>query len=66
MTVVVDVWGGPRSMEHLARYFRELNVALEIARREIAAGFLVNLRAEAEFGPGCELDRRAVNLRVVN
>lgn len=59
--VVVDVWGGPDSCDHVARFYRSLDDAIEIARRELAAGFLVNLRCEAAWGPEGEFDDRQTN-----
>lgn len=56
--VVVDIWGGHNSMDHVARFHRSLEAALAIARREIAAGFLVNMRAEAAWGPDGDFDHR--------
>jgi hypothetical protein len=56
--IVVDVWGGELSQDHLARFMREEDAALEIARRELRAGFLVNLRLETGFGPEEEFDDR--------
>lgn len=47
--VVVDVWGGVNSQDHVARKVRQIDDALDLARRELAAGFLVNLRVG---GPG--------------
>lgn len=60
-TVVLDVWGGPSSTEHLARFIRPRHEALQIADRELAAGFLVNLRQETAWGTSQEFDERKVN-----
>lgn len=59
--IVIDVWGGEDSQDHLARFLRPVDEALEISRRELAAGFLVNLRGEAAWGPECEFDERPVH-----
>lgn len=56
--IIVDVWGGERSMDHVARFMRPEDEALEIARRELRAGYLVNLRYEAAFGPEEDFDDR--------
>lgn len=58
MMIVVDVWGGPRSQEHLARFIRDLDAALELARRELLAGYLVNLRGEVAWGGYRDFDER--------
>lgn len=57
--IVVDIWGGKNSMDHVARFYRGVEDAVTIARRELAAGFLVNLRAEASFGPDGDFDSRS-------
>jgi hypothetical protein len=59
--IVVDVWGGKNSMEHVARFMRGEAEALELARRELRAGFLVNLRFEVAFGPEQDFDSRRIN-----
>lgn len=60
--IIVDIWGGKNSMTHVARFMREEDDALEIARRELRAGYLVNLRYDAAFGPANDFDdRKAVN-----
>ena len=58
--IVVDIWGGERSMDHVARFYRGLEEALEIARNELLKGFLVNLREEANWGSDTEFDKRSV------
>lgn len=60
MSVILDVWGGERSQDHLARFVRSIDEALEISRREVEAGFLVNLRAEVAWGPDNEFDSRYI------
>lgn len=60
--IIVDVWGGRDSQDHVARFVRDEDDALEIARGELRAGYLVNLRWDAAFGPANDFDnRRAVN-----
>lgn len=56
--VIVDVWGGEGSQDHVARFMRGMNDALEIAQRELMAGYLVNLRWDADFGPENDFDER--------
>ncbi len=60
--IIVDIWGGDDSQEFLSRKLREIDDALEIARRELMAGFLVNLRMSAPsevFQP--DFDDRAMS-----
>lgn len=59
--VVVDIWGGENSSEHVARFHRTMKKALELAARELEAGFLVNLRQEAAWGPKRDFDKRLIN-----
>ena len=59
--IVVDIWGGNDSMDHVARFFRPLEVALEIARSELTKGFLVNLREELAWGTTKEFDTRRLS-----
>lgn len=61
MPIVVDIWGGPGSCEFLARYWRPVEEALGIAKAELAAGYLVNLRMDASFGPLDEFDLRTTS-----
>ncbi|TPL30200.1 hypothetical protein [Mesorhizobium sp. B2-4-7] len=58
--VVVDIWGGEGSCDHLARFIRSTDEALHIARHELAKGYLINLRADAEWGPDHDFDLRPV------
>lgn len=57
--VIVDIWGGEGSQDYLARFVRPMPEALQIAERELAAGYLINLRWDAEFGPNSDFDDRA-------
>ena len=59
--IVIDIWGGPESCDHLARFLRPLADALELAKRELLAGFLVNLRDEVAWGDYEEFDERKPN-----
>lgn len=55
---VVDIWGGEGSGEWLARFLRPIDEALQIARTELAKGYLVNLRDEVAWGSFKEFDTR--------
>jgi hypothetical protein len=56
--VVMDVWGGDNSDNHVARFIREIDDALKLSRKELDLGYLVNLRAEAAWGRYTEFDER--------
>jgi hypothetical protein len=56
--IVVDIWGGEGSGDHLARFLRPVDDALKSARTELAKGFLVNLRDEVAWGEFKEFDAR--------
>ena len=56
--VVLDVWGGERSTEWLARFMLPLDEALQRARIELSLGYLVNLRQDAAFGAEQSFDYR--------
>jgi hypothetical protein len=60
-SVVIDVWGGDSSQDHVARFVRPIDAALEIAARELAAGYLVNLRSDIAWGPDKDFDSRRTN-----
>jgi len=55
-SVITDLWNGPSSMNHAARYVRPWEEALRIAVRALEAGYLVNLRADHAFGVADEFD----------
>jgi hypothetical protein len=57
--IVLDVWGGTNSMAHVARYLPTIHGAWAIARAELAAGYLVNLRKSAVWGEVTTFDDRA-------
>ena len=59
--VVIDIWGGHHSLDHLARYIRLIDDALEISKLELLKGYLVNLRTEIAWGSYKEFDIRLVN-----
>lgn len=56
--VVIDIWGGERNQEHLARMLRPIPEALKITQSELLDGFLVNLRREVAWGSFEEFDAR--------
>lgn len=56
--IVVDIWGGEHSQDHLARFLRPLEEAMQIARNEVMKGYLVNLRDGPAWGPDDEFDTR--------
>lgn len=56
--IVMDVWGGDRSQDWVARFVRSVDDAFELSRRELENGFLVNLRADAAWGNYEEFDAR--------
>lgn len=61
MSICADIWGGADSQDHLARYILPIEEALHLARRELADGFLINLRAEPSWGPEQNFDERITN-----
>jgi len=63
MKIVLDVWGGEGSQDHVARFCRDVDDALEIARTELSNGFLINLRAEAGWGAYEDFDARGGSRR---
>ena len=56
--IVLDVWGGQDSCEHVARFLRPLEEALILARIELLKGYLINLREEIAWGSRQEFDTR--------
>ncbi|MAZ85840.1 MAG: hypothetical protein CML31_05455 [Rhizobiales bacterium] len=61
MMIICDIWGGERSQEFLARYVRQDDEALDLAKFELEAGYLVTLRRDEEFTQVLEFDHRATN-----
>lgn len=57
--VLVDVWSGDNHQEHIARFLCPMDEALQIARNELASGYLVNLRVEIRWGPEIQFDDRS-------
>ena len=59
MMTVIDIWGGDGDMEHLARFVRPWDAdAQSLVSRELADGFLVNVRRERVWGPEQDFDDR--------
>lgn len=58
--IVLDVWGGDCSQDHVARYILATDEALTLARNELEAGFLVNMRADAAWGSYRNFDLRVI------
>ena len=58
MNVVLDVWGGENSQEHVARFMLSWDLAVAQAEAELMSGYLVNLRAEWGWGPEQDFDTR--------
>ena len=56
--IVLDVWGGENSMNHIARYILPPREAMERGIYELSNGFLVNLRMDADFGLDQTFDER--------
>lgn len=67
MQTVIDVWGGERNMDHLARFIRPWNGAtVSLVSKELANGFLVNVRREFAWGEDQEFDERPNDARGLN
>lgn len=62
MNVVLDIWGGERSTEHVARFILSLDLAMKAAEQELRAGYLVNMRADHAWGPKQTFDHRQKGL----
>lgn len=58
MTVVLDIWTGEHSENHVARYIGPLETLLPQIVSEVRTGFLVNIRADTDFGPEEAFDER--------
>ena len=59
MIVSVDIWGGPEGrFNHVARYVLNIDEALQLARRELADGYLVNMQSNPHWGPENNFDSR--------
>lgn len=56
--IVLDVWGGESSMQHIARFLPKMADALVIAEQELSSGYLVNMRAEVAWGILIPFDSR--------
>lgn len=59
MPTVIDIWGGEGDQEHLARFLRVWDAdSISLVSRELANGFLVNVRREVAWGDDAEFDER--------
>lgn len=58
VNIVLDIWGGETHCDHVARFFCSIPEAFRQAETELRAGFLVNMRAEAAWGPDNCFDER--------
>ena len=56
--IVLDVWGGESSMDHIARYLPPIDECWELARKELEQGYLINLRLEIAWGDMTPFDDR--------
>lgn len=56
--IVLDVWGGECSMEHVARFLPTIADCWPLAERELRAGFLINMRSEIAWGAMTPFDDR--------
>lgn len=59
MNIILDVWGGDNSMDHVARMILPTQAALRYAEIELSAGYLVNMRNDLAFGPNDNFDVRS-------
>ena len=67
MPVVIDIWGGESDMDHVARFLRQWDAdAVTLVSRELANGFLVNVRRELAWGDAAEFDDREPNEKGLN
>lgn len=55
-SILIDLWNGPNSMNHAARYVRPWQEAVRISVRALEDGFLVNLRASHDHDERDEFD----------
>lgn len=60
MKIIMDIWGGEDSQDHVARFIREVDDALELSKSELQQGYLVNLRADAAWGDYQDFDNRTM------
>lgn len=59
--IIIDIWGGYHSQDHVARFVRNMKDALTITKIELENGFLVNLRLEKNWQDFKEFDERMNN-----
>lgn len=57
-SVVLDVWDGRRSRDHVARFVLPIDEALNAARIELLAGYSVNLWTDIAWGSEHNFDHR--------
>jgi hypothetical protein len=57
--IVCDIWGGHLHQDHVARYILPVEDALIWAKQELADGYLVNLRDDAEISGFENFETRA-------
>lgn len=56
--ICVDVWGGYASQDLVARYLLPMSEAIVLARSELDAGYLINMRKEMAWGKEENFDSR--------
>lgn len=61
MNVVIDIWSSDNHITLVARTLTDFETAIKIAKQELEDGNLVNMRAEAAWGPGEAFDIRAID-----
>lgn len=67
MQTVIDVWGGEGDQDHVARFLRHWDKDTQaLISRELANGFLVNVRREVAWGDDEEFDARPAGAKGLN
>jgi hypothetical protein len=61
--VIIDIWGGEKSQDHVARFIRSLDDVLEMVKDALHGGYLVNIRSDAAWGDYEEFDERVPKVR---
>lgn len=56
--LIVDIWGGYHSQEHVARYILDWEEALELMSFELSLGYLINIRNEVNWQSYKSFDER--------
>jgi hypothetical protein len=54
--IVVDIWGGKNSGDHVARFLLPMEEALVVTQVELTKGYLINLRLETDLAWGDDLN----------